>query len=107
MRKYPGFKKIFSTLDHLMSVHVANLLKNKGFNAEVKNIHLADFALPRIIAEYEVWVDEENYDKAKKALDKAFSNLSSVRPAWECRDCKESIEAQFTECWNCGSSKTN
>ena len=107
MRKYPGFKKVFSTLDHLMSMHVANLLKNKGFNAEVKNIHLADFALPRIIAEYEVWVEEEKYVEAKKALDKALSNLSSVRPAWECQDCKESIEAQFTECWNCGNSKTN
>ena len=90
-----------------MAIHVSNLLKNKGFNAEVKNLHLADGALPRIIAEIEVWVDEESYLKAKRALDRAFSNLESVKSKWECRDCKESIEGQFTECWNCGSSKVN
>ena len=107
MRKYPGLVKIFSTLDHLMSMHVANLLKTKGFNAEVKNLHLADYALPRIIAEYEVWVEEENYVEAKKVLDRAFSNLKSVKPSWVCRDCKENIEGQFTECWSCGSSKVS
>jgi len=105
MRSYPGLKKVFSTLDQLMAIHVSNLLKNKGFNAVVKNLHLADGALPRIIAEFEVWVDEEAYPKAKRALERVFSNLKSVKPTWQCRDCEESIEGQFTECWNCGNSK--
>jgi ribosomal protein S27AE len=55
-----------------------------------------------------VWVlDDEQATTARSVLAEyaapAASGVSQ-RAAWLCPACGEVIEAQFTECWNCGAS---
>ena len=104
MRSFSGKKLILSTIDGFMAQHVCGLLVNYGLQAEVKNTNLADIAVPRMIAPFEVWVDESSFVKAQEILSKVLAEQDSDAPDWKCEKCGESAEAQFTECWNCGAS---
>lgn len=54
-----------------------------------------------------VWVeDEADYERAVQIVRDFQSQESSVTLAgeeWKCEKCGETNEAQFSECWNCGS----
>lgn len=51
-----------------------------------------------------VKVADQDFQRAKEIL-----NLSAAHEAaeqsWKCPQCGESIEGQFTECWNCGTCR--
>jgi hypothetical protein len=32
--------------------------------------------------------------------------LHAVKKSWACAGCGESIEGQFSECWNCGRDRS-
>ena len=49
-----------------------------------------------------ILVLENDYDSAKKILDK--KDNKNQKP-WVCRNCGEKHEAQFLVCWNCGEAK--
>jgi hypothetical protein len=55
-----------------------------------------------------IWVRDEDVDAATDAIAgfKAEAIPAQLEaPPWTCPKCGEQIEAQFTECWNCGTSK--
>ncbi len=54
----------------------------------------------------ELWViDEEKVARAKSILKKTLAPLESVKKAWRCDGCDETIEGQFSECWKCGRDR--
>ena len=105
MSRFPGLKLIFSTVDELMAHHLSNVLKNRGFESSVKNSNLADVALPRVLAQFEVWVSEDKFAEAERVLEEVLSSEESATHPWNCPKCGETAEGQFTECWSCGCSK--
>lgn len=56
----------------------------------------------------EVWIlDERQADKARELL-AAFEGDQDPQEAglpWICPECGESIDAPFTDCWNCGAAR--
>ena len=54
-----------------------------------------------------VWVREEDFDRARAALADFRSDVAEQQAGapWKCPRCNETIEPQFTECWNCGASR--
>ena len=88
-----------------MTKHVANLLSSHGFSTSIKNTNLADGAVPRIIAPFEIWVSESNFTQAEELLQRVLTQDESKGAPWKCRKCGELAESQFTECWSCGDSR--
>ena len=56
-----------------------------------------------------VWViDDTDYDRAMEIInnfqaEEKNSNLKVIE--WKCNKCGESNEGQFSECWQCGTSR--
>jgi len=83
-------------------------VESYGIPCVVKNTFLSGAAgeLPPT----EVWPvlcveDERDFDRAKQIVDEELNRLDNVGQNWVCRNCGESIEDQFTDCWKCGAPR--
>jgi hypothetical protein len=85
--------------------HWINVLQNAGIPCEMHNRFLGG-ALGEIPADQcapEIWLlDERDEAVARRLLDAAMSGPQGAASAWRCRRCGETLEAQFTSCWQCG-----
>ena len=55
-----------------------------------------------------VWVmDDDDATRARTLADEYTQGdqASGPRPTWRCAVCREVIEGQFSECWNCGATR--
>ena len=53
-----------------------------------------------------VWVDDDRAEEARQILataDTGPTGNAGHAGDWKCPVCDESVEAQFTACWNCGT----
>ncbi|MCW8828501.1 MAG: DUF2007 domain-containing protein [Gammaproteobacteria bacterium] len=100
-----NFELLYTTSNTLLVNHVRNLLEAEGITVRMKNEFLGGGAgeLPPTEAWPELWVAEADYPAAKRVVDELGQEHSL--PAWRCPACGESIEGQFSACWNCGASR--
>lgn len=53
-----------------------------------------------------VWVAEGDAERAAELTSEFFAEATEQPgPEWRCPRCGELLEAQFTDCWNCGTSR--
>jgi len=83
-----------------------NILEGYGSRCWVKNefLHAAIGEMPPIECWPQLCVDDKDYEEAKRIVDEALSERDL--PVWICDSCGENIEGQFSECWNCGKSRS-
>jgi len=102
-------KKVFSSQDRLMTGHIRNLIENEDIRCIVKNEHLSSILgeIPPIECWAEVWIiDDTQNERAVEIVEKALASHDTLQePSWICSKCSEELEGQFTECWNCGTSR--
>jgi hypothetical protein len=88
--------------------HWVNLLTVAGIPCELHNRYL-NGALGEIPADQcrpELWlVDERDEALARKLIEAASSGPPAGATPWRCRRCGETLEAQFTVCWQCGTAR--
>jgi len=105
-------KQVYSAPDLI----VAQMLKDYLLTFQIECIVKGDMligAVGEIPADTypTVWVlDDADYDKAKALVEKYENNQSEdqvFNNVWKCEDCDELIDAQFTQCWNCGKERIN
>ena len=97
----PSVVRIFSSLNSAAAHNVRNALEAQGVRCELRGEHRASLfgEIPMPDAMTEVWlVDRTQEALAQKILASSEPSLSSP---WKCNNCGESVEGQFTECWNC------
>jgi hypothetical protein len=102
-------KRIYSAKDPLMIGHLKNVLATFGINCVARNIDLISAAgeLPPIECWPELWVvDDGKAARAKGILKRTLAPIASVKKPWLCNGCNETIEGQFSECWNCGRDRS-
>jgi Putative prokaryotic signal transducing protein len=102
-------KRVYSAKDPLMVAHLKNVLATFGIQCVTRNLDLSSAAgeLPPIECWPELWItDDAKLARAKSILKKSLAPLESVKKSWRCVGCGEDIEGQFTECWNCGHSRS-
>ena len=102
-------KRIHSAKDPLMIGHLKNVLATFGIRCIARNLDLSSAAgeLPPIECWPELWVvDDEKVAKATAILRKTLAPMESVKKSWLCGGCGETIEGQFSECWNCGRDRS-
>ena len=109
MKQVRGMKRLHSAKDPLMIGHLKNVLAAAGIKCVARNVDLISAAgeLPPVDCWPELWViDDEKFGRAEAVLKKTLGPLRVVRKPWTCAGCGESIEGQFSECWNCGRDRS-
>jgi DNA-directed RNA polymerase subunit RPC12/RpoP len=42
-------------------------------------------------------------EEARQLLEASMAKSETLDKPWQCQGCGEKIEAQFTQCWKCGT----
>ena len=103
--------KVFIAHHHAEAHLVRGLLQAGGIEAEVRGEHLfttveAASMIPG--GTPEVWVAHPGQVQSAMAIVQRF--LEGEAPTasgqgWICPQCAESLEPQFSDCWNCGTAR--
>ena len=82
-----------------------DLLVEQGIEAEV--IASANIIGWQEADPTDVWIADENDLARATEIVAQFEKLAGVPGGWgwRCRKCGETVEQQFTECWQCGASR--
>jgi rubrerythrin len=85
-----------------------NIMEHSDIPCTIKNQQTAGLAgeVPFVEVFPELWVlRDEDLENAKDILE----NWGKAKPAqereWLCPNCGETIEKEFTACWNCGTDQ--
>ena len=103
-------KSVYSARDVVDAHLVKTFLDEQGIESVVQGEALSNI-LGEIPVTREtlpsVWVREEDFDRANEAIAgfRADAAEGQAGTPWKCPNCGEEIEPQFTECWNCGTSR--
>ena len=95
---------------HAVEAHlVCGFLGSHGVDAQVRGEFLTSAwgELPTDVCS--VWVKDDAQFALADELLQSFLKGSYARQfganRWTCGGCGESLEGQFTECWNCGTAR--
>jgi hypothetical protein len=100
-------KRVYSSHNRILLHHSRNLLEAEGVKTEVRNEFLSSAMgeLPPLECQPELWVlRDEDAARAESILFTGRNRASG--PRWQCMDCHEESEDQFTQCWRCGAFRT-
>ncbi len=100
------------TARHIAEAHwLRGYLESQGINAMVRGEYLlgAVGELPGDLCKVCV-MDDRDFARADVLL-REFLHGATGRNAshetWRCTHCGEQLEGQFTDCWNCGVSRSS
>jgi ribosomal protein S27AE len=99
-------KRIFTAADPILVGHLRAVLEGENIGVLVKNEHLTGGIgdLPAIECWPELWVtDDHDVPRAERLLAELVTQTEQdvAGKNWQCPNCGETLEAQFTECWRC------
>ena len=99
-------KLLYTSSNALVVTHLRNLLESEGMECRLKNEFLYSAAgeIPPTETWPELWVDESDLDRVQTIIDEALADKSDL-PKWQCNECKEWSEGQFTACWRCAAER--
>jgi len=82
-----------------------SILAGHGIRCRIRNEFLSAGMgeLPPIECWPQLCVDDDDYEEAKRIVEDALNEKDTA--AWTCDACGEELEGQFSECWNCGTSR--
>lgn len=105
-------KKVYIAQNPPDAHFVAGILQEHGISCEVlgEDLWSARGALsvsPDTLPA--VWIrDDDKFEQAQKLVrqyeNKTLNATAGDNP-WKCPNCGEEIEAQYTDCWQCGTSR--
>lgn len=101
----PNMKLVYTNENRLIVANAQNLLSIDGIESELKNEYSSGGmgGLPPMETWAEIWVEIEDYSRAKAIVDK-FMN-AAPKETWICRGCSEENDGNFEICWNCQNQK--
>jgi len=86
---------------------IAGFLAAEGIVCEVRGEHLMA-AYGELPITYDtlpaIWLAPEDRARARQRIEQALHGTGAGL-GWVCPGCLEKLEAQFTECWNCGAPR--
>jgi Putative prokaryotic signal transducing protein len=73
-----------------------------------ENLAVARGEIPFSECFTELWIlNDEDYPKAMELVTSWRESKGPARASWVCAGCQETIEGQFTSCWQCGRENLN
>jgi hypothetical protein len=86
------------------------VLEQRGIACEVRRGGLWSIVgeLPWLEALPELWVhDERDEQIALRVIRDLRTGVAARGDPWECEQCGEALEPQFTACWRCGGERSS
>jgi hypothetical protein len=104
--------KLIHTAKHAMEAHVIKgFLESHGIEAVVRGEYLTSGWGELPVDLCSVWItDDAQFDQADRLLIAFLKGTLAGEPgakSWQCPECGEFLEGQFTTCWNCGTPRPN
>ena len=100
-------KKVYVAAHPTEAHLVKGLLENEGIAADV----LGETPYGEIPIPAAVCIKKDSdFARARKVVeqyDRQDKAKGRGRPRWQCSNCGEMVEAQFTSCWQCGAAQPN
>jgi Putative prokaryotic signal transducing protein len=110
-KHYTTLMKPLYSAQHAAEAHlIRGYLEAQGIHAIVRGEFLASGIgdLPADVCK--VWViDDADFTRADQCLREFLRGEAARAHAheqWQCTRCNETLEGQFTTCWNCGGVRT-
>lgn len=96
-------KRVYRAASLIQVAHARNVLLTAGIMSELRNQYLAGALgdLPMLETWPQLYVEDADEQVALRAL--ARASAAPTGASWTCELCGEVLEAQFTNCWRCGS----
>lgn len=91
-------KQIYTNENRLLAMHSKNVLESAGITVEIRNEHTSGSAIPGHQIWLELWVNDDDYDRAVELLNSSENDDSKN---WVCSKCSEENIETFIICWNC------
>ena len=98
-------KKVYDSYNALLVGQLREVLAANHVDCLVRNDYLSGAAgeLPPTECWPELWVLHDfQVDKAKQLVAAFLDAGDGGRGPWTCAGCGESMEAAFSQCWQCG-----
>lgn len=105
----PSLVRVFTAADPAEAQMVSDMLADAGIEATVQGsnlwaargeIGLGTGTMPT------VWVHAANVQQARELIDQREHGPAPDKPPWTCPRCGETIDGQFTDCWNCAGAES-
>jgi len=98
-------KLLYSSLKLLDVHHLKNLLEAEGIRCQIRNELLSRLAgeIPFTECAPELWLLDERDLAQARPIVTDFGRAAVAKPPWQCRNCGEALEGQFSACWHCGA----
>jgi hypothetical protein len=100
-----GVKRLFSAQARVDAWLLRDRLAHANIDAHVFNEHMQSIVgdVPPDLAGPQVWVDDENFVRAREVLE-AFLAERERAGSVACSRCGEENPATFDLCWKCGGA---
>lgn len=97
-------KKLYTGKNAIEINHLYALLELEGIAAQVRNIYSASAfgEIPYEDSLPQLWVKEQDYERAAGILHHELSANDGDLKTWDCPRCREQIDGIYGQCWNCG-----
>jgi hypothetical protein len=98
-------KTVYSAANIALVSIFKDVLTGHGIKGWIKNeFTLAGMGeIPPIECWPQLCVDDDDFAAASRIIQEALTKKAPA--SWQCPECDEEIGGQFTECWNCGTSR--
>lgn len=99
--------KLLMRCEHaLAAAHLAGALRAAGIDCEVRNTTLSGALgeIPFLECAPQIWLINP-LDEARALELVRQLRTPPAGPAWTCASCGETLEPQFSHCWNCGAPR--
>ena len=96
---------VYTHENNILVGNARNLLARNGIDSVLKNEFAGGGMGELAVFEtwQEIWVEDEDYDRAIEVLDVLSHPTEGER--WRCEFCGEINEPAFQSCWNCQQAK--
>lgn len=98
---------LYSSLNLHEIHHLRNLLEAEGIRCLLKNELLSRLAgeIPFTECAPHLWLlDARDHERAMRVV-RDFGRRAVAGPPWQCPQCGEMLERQFSACWHCGAQR--
>jgi hypothetical protein len=104
-------KRLFTATNSIDGANIEmlkSLLEEAEIRCMIRNEYLSSAMgeVPFLESSPELWIlKDEDYLRANAMLETWRNTRIEVGEPWVCAQCGESIEGQFTSCWQCGNDR--
>jgi hypothetical protein len=99
--------KLLLRCEHaIAAAHLAGALRAAGIDCEVRNTTLSGAVgeIPFLECAPQLWLRNDLDEPRARELLAQLRRPVEGSP-WVCAACGETLEPQFSQCWNCGASR--